>query len=167
MLLEINPDNPQLRLIQQVVEKLKNGAVICYPTDTGYGIGCDIFDPKAIKRIQQITGRPARQALLLHVFRSQTYQRIRPCLEYRLPTAEKMPARPLHLCPARDQAGAQDHAHQTEDRRHQGARSSHLPDCSSRPSAIRCSTPAYRQTTTDRPQRTLSRSMISSATGST
>jgi tRNA threonylcarbamoyl adenosine modification protein (Sua5/YciO/YrdC/YwlC family) len=58
MLLEINPYNPQLRLVQQVVEKLKNGAVICYPTDTGYGIGCDIFNPKAIKRVTQIKNRP-------------------------------------------------------------------------------------------------------------
>jgi tRNA threonylcarbamoyl adenosine modification protein (Sua5/YciO/YrdC/YwlC family) len=58
MLVEINPENPQLRLIQQVVEKLKSGAVIVSPTDTGYGIGCDIFDPKAIRRVQQITGRP-------------------------------------------------------------------------------------------------------------
>lgn len=61
MLLSINPENPQLRLIQQVVEKLKGGAVICYPTDTGYGIGCDIFDPRSIKWIQQITGRPAHK----------------------------------------------------------------------------------------------------------
>lgn len=61
MLLSINPENPQLRLVQQVVEKLKNGAVIGYPTDTGYGIGCDIFNPKAIRRIQQITGRPANK----------------------------------------------------------------------------------------------------------
>lgn len=58
MLLEINPQNPQPRLIQQVVEKLKNGAVICYPTDTGYGIGCDIFNPKAIKRVTLIKHRP-------------------------------------------------------------------------------------------------------------
>lgn len=58
MLLEINPYNPQARLIEQVVNKLKNGAVICYPTDTGYGIGCDIFNPKAIKRVVQIKHRP-------------------------------------------------------------------------------------------------------------
>lgn len=58
MLLEINPYNPQARLIEQVVKKLKNGAVICYPTDTGYGIGCDIFNPKAIKRVVQIKHRP-------------------------------------------------------------------------------------------------------------
>jgi tRNA threonylcarbamoyl adenosine modification protein (Sua5/YciO/YrdC/YwlC family) len=61
MLLEINPVNPQSRLIQQVVAKLKGGAVICYPTDTGYGIGCDIFNPKAIKRITQIKQRPANK----------------------------------------------------------------------------------------------------------
>lgn len=58
MILEINPYNPQSRLIQQAVDKLKNGAVICYPTDTGYGIGCDIFNPKAIKRVTQIKNRP-------------------------------------------------------------------------------------------------------------
>lgn len=58
MLLEINPVNPQLRLVQQIVNKLKSGAVICYPTDTGYGIGCDIFNPKAIKRVVQIKQRP-------------------------------------------------------------------------------------------------------------
>lgn len=54
----INPDNPQPRLIGQVVEQLKKGAVICYPTDTGYGIGCDIFNQKAVKRIYQLKRRP-------------------------------------------------------------------------------------------------------------
>ena len=58
MLFAINPDNPQARLAQQVVAKLKNGAVICYPTDTGYGIGCDIFNAKAVKRVMQIKRRP-------------------------------------------------------------------------------------------------------------
>jgi tRNA threonylcarbamoyl adenosine modification protein (Sua5/YciO/YrdC/YwlC family) len=58
MLLAINPDNPQQRLIQQVVDRLKRGAVICYPTDTGYGIGCDFSCQKAVKRIIQIKNRP-------------------------------------------------------------------------------------------------------------
>lgn len=58
MLLAINSDNPQQRLIQQVVDRLKRGAVICYPTDTGYGIGCDFSCRKAVKRIIQITNRP-------------------------------------------------------------------------------------------------------------
>jgi len=58
MLLEINPINPQLRLVEQVVKLLKNGAVICYPTDTGYGIGCDLMNQKAIKLIMQLKRRP-------------------------------------------------------------------------------------------------------------
>lgn len=61
MLLEINPHNPQLRLIEQVVKLLKNGAVICYPTDTGYGIGCDLFNQKAIKQIIQLKRRPKQK----------------------------------------------------------------------------------------------------------
>lgn len=58
MLLEINPINPQLRLVEQVVKLLKSGAVICYPTDTGYGIGCDLMHPKAIKAVMQLKRRP-------------------------------------------------------------------------------------------------------------
>ena len=58
MLISINPDNPQPRHIKQIADKLRNGAVICYPTDTVYGIGCDIFNQKAIKRIYQIKKRP-------------------------------------------------------------------------------------------------------------
>ncbi len=58
MLLEINPINPQLRLIEQVVKSLKYGAIICYPTDTGYGMGCDLFNQKAIKQLVQLKKRP-------------------------------------------------------------------------------------------------------------
>lgn len=58
MIIEINPHNPQQRLLQQVVDKMRNGAIICYPTDTGYGIGCDMSHPKAIKQIMQIKKRP-------------------------------------------------------------------------------------------------------------
>ncbi|MEN8199923.1 MAG: L-threonylcarbamoyladenylate synthase [Thermodesulfobacteriota bacterium] len=58
MLLAINPENPQQRLIQQVVDRLRRGAVICYPTDTGYGIGCDFSSQKAIKRVMLIKNRP-------------------------------------------------------------------------------------------------------------
>lgn len=61
MLLEINPHNPQTRLVQRVVDLLKDGGVICYPTDTGYGIGCDIFNPKAIKRVVQLKQRPKQK----------------------------------------------------------------------------------------------------------
>ena len=57
-MLVINPQNPQARLITQVADALKHGAVICYPTDTMYGIGCDIFNQKAVKRIHQLKRRP-------------------------------------------------------------------------------------------------------------
>lgn len=57
-ILEINPYNPQPRLISQVVEILKKGGVICYPTDTMYGIGCDIFNKKAVERVYRIKQRP-------------------------------------------------------------------------------------------------------------
>ncbi|TKB08359.1 L-threonylcarbamoyladenylate synthase [Desulforhopalus sp. IMCC35007] len=61
MLLEINPINPQQRLIDRAVKLLKNGAIICYPTDTGYGIGCDLLNPKGIKGIMLLKKRPSHK----------------------------------------------------------------------------------------------------------
>lgn len=57
-MLYIHPETPQPRLIKQAVEALQKGAVICYPTDTVYGIGCDIYNQKAVKRVHQIKNRP-------------------------------------------------------------------------------------------------------------
>jgi tRNA threonylcarbamoyl adenosine modification protein (Sua5/YciO/YrdC/YwlC family) len=57
MLITINPQNPQLRLIRKVVEVLKGGGIVVYPTDTYYGIGCDLMNPKAIERIYQLKRR--------------------------------------------------------------------------------------------------------------
>jgi tRNA threonylcarbamoyl adenosine modification protein (Sua5/YciO/YrdC/YwlC family) len=54
--LSINPDNPQERLLAQVVECLAQGGVVIYPTDTIYGIGCDITNQKAVQRLCQIKG---------------------------------------------------------------------------------------------------------------
>jgi len=61
MLLEINPDNPQPRLIAKVVETLKNGGVVAYPTDTTYGIGCSIFSKKGVERIYAIKQRDRKK----------------------------------------------------------------------------------------------------------
>jgi len=58
MLIEINPKNPQMRHIRRVVDILKEGGVIAYPTDTVYGIGCDILNKKAIQRVYQMKQRP-------------------------------------------------------------------------------------------------------------
>jgi tRNA threonylcarbamoyl adenosine modification protein (Sua5/YciO/YrdC/YwlC family) len=54
MIITINPKNPQLRLIRRVVEVLEGGGVIGYPTDTIYGVGCDLFKPEAIRKIHQL-----------------------------------------------------------------------------------------------------------------
>lgn len=61
MLLAINHQNPQPRLIANVVEILKNGGIIAYPTDTTYGIGCSIFSKKGIERIYMLKQREKKK----------------------------------------------------------------------------------------------------------
>jgi tRNA threonylcarbamoyl adenosine modification protein (Sua5/YciO/YrdC/YwlC family) len=61
MFVEINPENPQKRLIRKVVEALKDGGVIAYPTDTYYGIGCDIMNKKAIEKIYLLKQRDKKR----------------------------------------------------------------------------------------------------------
>lgn len=51
---ELHPENPQQRYINKAVETIKNGGVIIYPTDTVYGLGCDIFNKEAVERIYMI-----------------------------------------------------------------------------------------------------------------
>lgn len=48
---ELHPENPQMRYINKAVEVLRSGGVIIYPTDTVYGIGCDIFNKEALERV--------------------------------------------------------------------------------------------------------------------
>jgi tRNA threonylcarbamoyl adenosine modification protein (Sua5/YciO/YrdC/YwlC family) len=57
MLIEINNRNPQPRRIRKIVDTLKNGGIVAYPTDTYYGIGCDILNKKAIGKIYQLKQR--------------------------------------------------------------------------------------------------------------
>lgn len=54
--LRMHPDNPSERQIEQIVKILENGGLVIYPTDTVYGIGCDITKPKAIEKIAQLKG---------------------------------------------------------------------------------------------------------------
>ena len=56
MLLKIHPDNPSSRQIKTVVDCLRSGGIIVYPTDTIYGLGCDINNKKAIEKIAQVKG---------------------------------------------------------------------------------------------------------------
>ncbi len=61
MIEEININNPQPRKIARIVEILKTGGVIAFPTDTFYAIGCDLMNKKAIERIYQIKQRDKKQ----------------------------------------------------------------------------------------------------------
>ncbi len=54
MFLHLHPDNPQPRQIKTIVECLLSGGIIIYPTDTIYGLGCDIFQHKAVERVCRI-----------------------------------------------------------------------------------------------------------------
>jgi len=67
MLLHLHPVNPQPRNIRTLVECLLDGGVIVYPTDTIYGLGCDIFQHKAVERICQIKGVDPAKAQLSFV----------------------------------------------------------------------------------------------------
>jgi len=67
LLLNIHPDNPNQRHIDTVVDCLMNGGIIIYPTDTIYGLGCDIFQHKAIERIARIKNVDPAKAQLSFV----------------------------------------------------------------------------------------------------
>jgi tRNA threonylcarbamoyl adenosine modification protein (Sua5/YciO/YrdC/YwlC family) len=63
MIITINPKNPQVRLIRKVVDVLLQGGVIVCPTDTIYGVGCDLFNPEAIQRIHRLKKMDGKKPL--------------------------------------------------------------------------------------------------------
>ncbi len=62
MLLKIHPENPSDRQIQRVVDTLQQGGIIIYPTDTVYGLGCDIKNQKAVEKIARLKGKDVRKS---------------------------------------------------------------------------------------------------------
>jgi len=63
MLLSVNPEHPEPRKIRRAVEALEAGEVIAYPTDTVYGLGCDILNKRAVDRLYTIKGMDRSQQL--------------------------------------------------------------------------------------------------------
>ena len=63
MRIPVHGEHPEPRKITRAVEALRRGAVIAYPTDTTYGLGCDIMQKKAIDRVYQMKGMPKDQPL--------------------------------------------------------------------------------------------------------
>jgi tRNA threonylcarbamoyl adenosine modification protein (Sua5/YciO/YrdC/YwlC family) len=73
MLLKMHPRNPQPRLLHQISQSLKSGGIIIYPTDTIYGLGCDIYHPKAIERICRIKNLDPQKANLSFICRDLSH----------------------------------------------------------------------------------------------
>ena len=62
MLIRVYPENPNEKIIEQIVAVLKKGGIIIYPTDTVYGMGCDITNQKAIEKIAKLRGMKPEKA---------------------------------------------------------------------------------------------------------
>lgn len=62
MLIRIYPDNPDERQINKVVDVLNDGGIIIYPTDTVYGLGCSIYNHKAVEKIARLKKRKPTEA---------------------------------------------------------------------------------------------------------
>ena len=73
MLLQLHPDNPQPRLLKQIADCLKDGGIIIYPTDTIYGLGCDIHHQKAVERICKIKNVDPQKAQLSFICRDLSH----------------------------------------------------------------------------------------------
>ena len=63
MLVSLHQQNPQMRWIKKAAEILRQGGIIIYPTDTVYGLGCDLFNKKGIEKIYDIKKRDRKQPL--------------------------------------------------------------------------------------------------------
>ena len=63
MLLSINSQNPQMRLIKKAVDILRDGGIIIYPTDTVYGLGCDLSNKRGIEKIYELKRRNKKHPL--------------------------------------------------------------------------------------------------------
>ena len=63
MIISLDPDNPEIWYLIDAIDVIRKGGVMAYPTDTVYGLGCDLFDKKAIERIYQIKKMPKRKPL--------------------------------------------------------------------------------------------------------
>ncbi len=63
MIIKIYPENPNYKQISKVIEVLQKGGIIIYPTDSVYGMGCDIHNNKAVERIAKIKGIKPEKAL--------------------------------------------------------------------------------------------------------
>lgn len=103
MLLHIHPQDPQPRQIKTVIESLERGGIIIYPTDTIYGLGCDILQHKAVERICRIKKVDPKKAQLSFICSDLShlsdYAKQLPTATYRL-LKEYLPGPYTFILPA-------------------------------------------------------------------
>jgi tRNA threonylcarbamoyl adenosine modification protein (Sua5/YciO/YrdC/YwlC family) len=103
MLLRIHPQNPQPRHIRAVAECLERGGIIIYPTDTIYGLGCDILQHKAVEkicRIKNVDPKKAQLSFICHdLSHLSDYAKQIPTATYRL-LKEHLPGPYTFILPA-------------------------------------------------------------------
>ncbi|MFT3902435.1 MAG: L-threonylcarbamoyladenylate synthase [Niabella sp.] len=106
MLLHIHPEDPQPRNIRTAVEILQDGGIIVYPTDTIYGLGCDIYNTKAVERIcriKQIDPRKAQLSIICSdLSHLSTFAKQIPTATYRV-LREHLPGPYTFILPASKQ----------------------------------------------------------------
>lgn len=66
-LIKLYPENPEMKKIWHIVDILRDGGLIIYPTDTVYGLGCDITNTKAVEKVKQIKGEKGKSTNLAFI----------------------------------------------------------------------------------------------------
>ncbi len=90
VILSINPYNPQPRLIKQVVSILDQGGIIAYPTDTFYGIGCDLYNKKGIQMIYRLKDRPLTKPFSIVIYSLREINRYAVVSNYAYKTMRRL-----------------------------------------------------------------------------
>ncbi|MBU1147615.1 MAG: threonylcarbamoyl-AMP synthase, partial [Candidatus Omnitrophica bacterium] len=86
-ILKVNPDFPELQVIEEGATLLKNGGLVVFPTETVYGIGANLLDKKAIDRLYRIKKRPKDKPFTIHIARFEALKELKVNLSER---AEKV-----------------------------------------------------------------------------
>lgn len=75
-ILKINPQKPELSLIQKAAQVIRAGGLVAFPTETVYGLGGNTFDPQAVQRIFLAKGRPANDPLIVHILNETWLEKV-------------------------------------------------------------------------------------------
>jgi tRNA threonylcarbamoyl adenosine modification protein (Sua5/YciO/YrdC/YwlC family) len=117
MLLSINSQNPQMRLVRKAVECLRDGGVIIYPTDTVYGLGCDLFNKRGIEKIYDIKKRSKKDPLSFVCADLKDISRYALVSDYAYKTMRRLLPGPYTFYPPGLEAGTENYPSQETDKR--------------------------------------------------